>query len=82
MTQEQIYDEKITPIMAQITQLCEEHRIPFIACFACPSKEDRNLRAAFCFTGPHLIGVQHDFHQAARVLSIPGLTLCDDLDEL
>ena len=33
MTKEQTYDEKISPLMAQIIAICKKHKIAFIADF-------------------------------------------------
>lgn len=30
---EQVYDEKINPLMAQIIAICKEHNMPFLATF-------------------------------------------------
>lgn len=45
---EAIYDEHISPLMAQIIALCKEHKINMAAQFALdPNEEDRTL---FCTT--------------------------------
>lgn len=33
MSKEQAYDEKISPLMAQIIAICKEHQIPLLATF-------------------------------------------------
>lgn len=48
MNKEQIYDEQISPLMAQIIAICAEHKIAHIACFAIPTDDDPDLR---CTTG-------------------------------
>ncbi|MBR7929433.1 hypothetical protein [Burkholderia ambifaria] len=45
---EQIYDELISPLMAKIIEVCREHKIAHIACFAIPTEDDPSLR---CTTG-------------------------------
>lgn len=45
MTKEQVYDEKISPLMVQIISICKEHGIAMIANFACPNDEDEDLQA-------------------------------------
>lgn len=59
MSKENVYDEKICPLMAQIISICEEAKIPLIAQFAldgdmrcstypCPEDHtDDSARAAF-----------------------------------
>lgn len=45
---EQIYDEQISPLMAKIIEICREHKIAHLACFAIPTEDDPSLR---CTTG-------------------------------
>lgn len=40
MSNEQVYDEQISPLMAQIIKLCKEHDVPFIALFQLTDKND------------------------------------------
>ena len=44
MNKEQIYDEKISPLMAEIIDVCKQNKIAFIASFAIPNDEDNDLR--------------------------------------
>lgn len=43
MNKEQVYDEKIFPLMAQIIGICHEHNIGMIADFEIPNDEDQSL---------------------------------------
>lgn len=43
MNKEQVYDEKINPLMAQIIEICEEHGIAMFCDFAIPTPEDNGL---------------------------------------
>lgn len=43
MTKEQIYDEKISPLMTQIIAICLEHKIAMIATYDIPNEEDDGL---------------------------------------
>jgi hypothetical protein len=43
MTKEQIYDEQVSPLMAQILAVCKEHKIAMVASFAIPSGTDADL---------------------------------------
>jgi hypothetical protein len=45
MSKEDIYDEKIYPLMAQILEICQAHHIAMVASFATPSDDDSEL---FC----------------------------------
>jgi hypothetical protein len=47
MDKEQIYDEKINHLMAEIISVCKEHKISMVASFAIPSNDDPDL---FCST--------------------------------
>ncbi len=44
MNKEQVYDEKLNPLMAQIIEVCQAHGIAMIASFAIPTEEDADLR--------------------------------------
>lgn len=44
MNKEQIYDEKISPLMADIIDVCKQNKIAFVASFAIPNDEDNDLR--------------------------------------
>lgn len=44
MTKEEIYDERISPLMTQIIDICKEHKIALLANF-CLSLEDDGLMA-------------------------------------
>ncbi len=48
MDKEQIYDEKISPLMDQIIAIAQEHKIDFVASFAIPTEADPTLN---CTTG-------------------------------
>jgi len=61
MTKEQIYDEQINPLMAQILEICTAHNIAMAASFAIPNDEDDHLccsskRPDETGKFPHLIG--------------------------
>lgn len=43
MNKEQVYDEKISPLMAQIIGICHKHNIGMIADFEIPNDEDQDL---------------------------------------
>lgn len=45
MNKENIYDNEISPLMAQVIELCKKHGIAMIANFACPNDEDLDLQA-------------------------------------
>lgn len=45
MNKEQIYDESISPLLAQIISTCQKHGIAMVASFALPTTEDPGL---FC----------------------------------
>lgn len=43
MNKEQIYDEKLAPLMTQVIDLCREHKIAMLATFCIPNDEDSTL---------------------------------------
>ena len=43
MNKEQIYDEKINPLMAQIIEICKTNGIAMLCSFALPTPEDADL---------------------------------------
>ena len=45
MTKEDIYDNEISPLMAQVIEICQKHGIAMIANFACPNDTDLDLQA-------------------------------------
>lgn len=47
MTKEQIYDEQISPLMDQIIEICQKHKIANVCSFAL---EDENGEELFCTT--------------------------------
>ena len=43
MNKEQVYDERIAPLMTQIIEVCREHKIAMLATFAIPTPDDNTL---------------------------------------
>ncbi|KVC49876.1 hypothetical protein WS58_06300 [Burkholderia pseudomultivorans] len=50
-TKEQIYDEQISPLMAQIIAICKEHKIPVVASFFTPGEDDPELAVTTALLG-------------------------------
>lgn len=50
MNKEQVYDEKVAPLMTQIIAICQEHKIAMLATFAIPTKEDSDLLCTTCIS--------------------------------
>ena len=46
---EQVYDEKIAPLMAQIIEICKEHKMPFGAQFIYANSEDEGEQVCSTF---------------------------------
>ena len=44
MDKEQVYDERIAPLMNQIKEICLAHDIAFVAAYSTPTSEDEGLR--------------------------------------
>lgn len=51
-TKEDIYDEQINPLMAEILEICKTHKIAMVASFAIPSDEDADLMCTSCLLTP------------------------------
>ncbi|WP_175810615.1 hypothetical protein [Burkholderia cepacia] len=51
ITKEQIYDEKISPLMTQIIAICKEHGIPIVASFFTPGDDDPELAVTTALLG-------------------------------
>lgn len=65
---EQVYDEKIAPLMTQIIAICKEHRIPVVASFAYARNADED-DTALCTTVLPFEGREVDsFVEAARAV--------------
>jgi hypothetical protein len=47
MNKEQIYDEQISPLMAEIIKICKEHKIAMLMNFRTPNDDDPDL---YCTT--------------------------------
>lgn len=43
MSIEQVYDERVSPLMTQIIAICKEHKIAMVAQFAIPIQDDPDL---------------------------------------
>lgn len=43
MNKEQVYDDQISPLMAQIIEICRANKIAFLASFSIPNDEDTDL---------------------------------------
>ena len=50
-TKEQIYDDKISPLMAQIITICKIHKIPIVASFFIPGADDPELAVTTALLG-------------------------------
>lgn len=48
---EQVYDEQINPLMAQIIAICQTHKIAFVASFSIPTDEDPELACSSAMLG-------------------------------
>lgn len=51
-TKEEIYDEKINPLMAQIVAICKLNKIALLANFQIPSEDDDTLQSTTALLTP------------------------------
>lgn len=75
MNQEEIYDERISPLMKEILTICKEHKIPMVASFACPNDDDPDLRCTSGLIGNDYMGNQEGFLAALHTLCRQPTTL-------
>lgn len=74
---EQIYDEQINPLMAQIIALCKEHNIPFLASFQLTSEDDPLMCTSYWFpdgTTERLKEAANAIYQNASVVCLTTIT--------
>lgn len=63
MNKEQVYDESIEPLVAQIIAICKENHIAMLATFAIPTDADADLACTSML--PDETGDKPDFIKAA-----------------
>ncbi|WP_395490868.1 hypothetical protein ACG1VR_10425 [Cedecea davisae] len=54
---ENVYDEKISPLMKQIIDICNEHNLPMVASFAYENSEEKGIgccTTTLPFDGRHI----------------------------
>ena len=70
MTQEDIYDEKVSPLVKQIIEICKEHDMPCLLSFACPDDEDgeSSLMCTTAILEDHRIGAKRKLREALKLL--------------
>ena len=74
-TKEDVYDEQISPLMAQIIAICKEHRIPLVAQFNYANEPDDGPR--FCTTVlPAKAFNRDDGEQSARMAKVAKANPC------
>lgn len=64
---ESVYDEKISPLMQQIIDICKEHSMPMVASFAYENSEERGIgccTTTLPFEGRHI----KTFAEATQVI--------------
>ncbi|AIP31891.1 hypothetical protein DR64_789 [Paraburkholderia xenovorans LB400] len=52
LNKEQVYDTQISPLMAQIIEICKANKIPFIASFSIPTEDDPELACSSAILNP------------------------------
>ncbi|WP_321782385.1 hypothetical protein [Burkholderia pyrrocinia] len=51
ISKEHVYDDQISPLMAQILSICKDHKIAMLASFSIPSDEDPELACTSALVG-------------------------------
>lgn len=71
MSKEQIYDEQINPLVAQIIEICKKHDISFVFSAQLTTDEEDEDGAMFCSTF-HLADDAHScLKEAASIIYLP-----------
>lgn len=71
MSKEQVYDNEINPLMAQIIDICRREKIALVASFAIPVPGDGGLRCTTCLLDePYMkdVASPDDFFAAKSIL--------------
>lgn len=72
MTQEDIYDEKLSPLVKQIIEICKEHNMSCLLSFACPGDEaGEDVMCTTAILEDHRIGTKESFATSFWVLFRP-----------
>ncbi|TSP14027.1 hypothetical protein [Cupriavidus campinensis] len=50
VNKEAIYDDLISPLMAQIIAICKEHKLAMVASFHCENPDDEDSKDLVCTT--------------------------------
>lgn len=77
---EDIYDNKISPLMKQIIDICDTHKIPMMCSFAYKNTNDRGFYCCDTILNSYENRIVQDFHDAYSLLysrrrSAFGLTI-------
>lgn len=67
---ESIYDQHISPLMAQIIALCKEHEIPMVAQFQYAHSEDKG--GMYCTTTLPFPNASEHIRNMVRAMKPPG----------
>ncbi len=70
MNKEEVYDDLINPLMAQVLKICVEHKIAMLLSFAIPTPDDDGLRCTSALLSPEYDPPQ-DFIRAMKLVMPP-----------
>jgi len=69
-SEEKVYDEKLSPLMKQIIEICKEHKIPMLAVFVYENDENGDQNAATTYLNfgddDRFSDVLHQAHRTIR----------------
>ncbi|MBW9102902.1 hypothetical protein [Paraburkholderia phenoliruptrix] len=83
---EQVYDEQINPLMAQIIEICRAHKIAFVASFSIATAEDPDLACSSAMLAPEFdppkrfVEAWNVLHQGRRSLAPPLMLRTENAD--
>lgn len=69
--EEEVYDNKISPLMKQLIDVCNEHKIPMLASFTYENCEEKGIGRCSTLLNGH-DGRKDDAHQSANTLIRSG----------
>jgi len=67
MNKEEIYDNKISPLMVQILEICKENNIAMLMSFSIPTDEDPDLQCTSALLSDEM-NPPKELRQALRVI--------------
>nr|WP_319555972.1 hypothetical protein [uncultured Vibrio sp.] len=75
MNKEQIYDEKISPLMQQIIHICQDNNITMLASFSIPTEESPSLACTTALLSNDSDQLHDIYQKCARMIRNPSTSM-------